>query len=69
MSVSLDFLHEKLEDIILIPSEYIIYKDWISNIILADWTYRVVVEWNSDWEYTQIISWLEVWEKIGLIKE
>lgn len=69
MSVSLEFLHEKLENIIIIPAEYIIYKDWSSNVMLADWTYRVVKEWLSDWENIEILSWLQIWDKIGLISE
>ncbi|MFK7780249.1 MAG: HlyD family efflux transporter periplasmic adaptor subunit [Candidatus Gracilibacteria bacterium] len=66
MSVSLDLLFKKLENIIVIPSEYIVYIDGISHVILSDGTHRIIDEGSSDGETIEILSGLKVGEKIIL---
>jgi hypothetical protein len=65
MSTSLDFLSNTLEDVIIIPSEYIVYSNWTSQVLMQNGTLRSIQEWFSDGNTTEVLSGLEAGEVIG----
>lgn len=55
----------KIEDVLLVPSQAITTISWQNMVMLKKWDQRIetpVEIWDSDETNTEIVSWLKVWD-------
>ncbi len=55
----------KIEDVLLVPSQAITTISWQNMVMLKKWNQRIetpVEIWDSDETNTEIVSWLKVWD-------
>jgi hypothetical protein len=55
----------KIEDVLLVPSQAITTISWQNMVMLKKWDQRIetpVEIWDSDETNTEIVSWLKAWD-------